>query len=285
MHISRISLAAIVLLIATSTSLFAETVKKENCLIMLIDEAQVAAQESGMLTDVLAQDGQQVEKDQPLAKIDDDLALLQRKVSEAELKVSEKESENYISVDYAKATADVAFRECQRHQEANAKIPNAIAQSDVDKARLALKEANTYIEKALFDLDVKKFEVDVKKASLEAADEHIKRRTIIAPWAGAVDRVIRHKGDWVEPGDPILRLIRMDKLRVKCSLDGALYNPADVNGQPVRVTVNLARGQKATFDGTVIGISPIVQADNHFQVWGRSPKTKSTAATGSSVTA
>lgn len=267
MSIPRIGMMTVLLLAAACAPLSAETIHAQDCLIMLIDEAQVAAQESGVLVEVTAMDGQQVEKDQPLAKVDDKLAILQRNVAKAELDVAEKESKNIIAVKYAEATAAVAYRECQRHREANAKIPNAIAQSDVDKALLALEEAKTYIDKALFDLDVKKYEVEVKKASVEASDEHILRRTVTAPWSGAVDRVIRHEGDWVEPGDPILRLIRMDKLRVKCTLDGNLYNPSDVDGQPVTVTVNLARGAKAIFQGTVIGISPLVQADNHFQVW------------------
>lgn len=267
MFIPRIGIVAVVFLAIMGTPLLAETIHVPKCLVVLIDQSQVAAQESGVLSEVFVHAGQQVVKDQLLAKVDDNLAILQRNVAEAEFKVAEKESKNYISVQYAEATAKVAYRECRRHQEANAKIKNAIAQSDVDKAKLALVEANTYIEKAIFDLEIKKEQVKVKHASLTAADEHISRRTVTAPWAGVVDEIGRHKGDWVEPGNPILLLVRMDKLYVKCALDKNLYNPFDVDGKRVQVTVHLARGQRATFDGTVSGISPRVVQGNKFQIW------------------
>ena len=116
-------------------------------------------------------------------------------------------------------------------------------------------------------MEIAVLQAKVSEANLAAAKEHIVRREIKAPWAGAVANVIRHTGDWVQPGDPVLRLVRMDKLRVKSRLSVANHAPHHVIGQPVSVVVNLARGQSATFQGKVIGVSPLVQTDDTFLVW------------------
>lgn len=277
MHIPRIGIIAILLLAATCASLSAENIKVERCFIELIDEADIAAQESGILTEVRVTDGQTVIAGDILAQVDAELAKLQRNVAQAELNVAIKESKNYISVEYAKATAEMARREVQRNDEANRRMPGAVAASDVDKALLALEEANTYIKKAEFDLEIKQEEIKVKRASLDAAEEHIKRRTVCVPWErrpgeepwkGVVQRIIRHRGDWVEPGTPILHLVRMDKVRIQCLIDGNRYREEDVVGQRVLVSVTLPRQKDPlTFEGFVTGSSPTVQADNHFKVW------------------
>ncbi|MGD9127710.1 MAG: HlyD family efflux transporter periplasmic adaptor subunit [Planctomycetia bacterium] len=272
MYIPRIGIIAILLLATACASLSAETIPIERCYIELIEEADIAAQESGILIDLKVTDGQTVNAGDILAKVDSELAILQRNVAQAELNVAQKESKNYISVEYAKATAEMARREVQRIREANARMPGAVAQTDVDKADLALTEADTYIKKAGFDLEIKQEEVKVKMASLKAAEEHIKRREVRAPWPpswkGVVQRIIRHRGDWVEPGTPILHLVRMDKVRVQCLIDGDLYRQEDVVGQQVLVTVTLPRQKDPlTFEGFVTGSSPTVQADNHFKVW------------------
>ena len=63
-----------------------------------------------MLLEVLAQDGQQVEAGEVLARIDDTLTQLQKNVAEKELEVAIKRSQDQVSVDYARAAADVAKR-------------------------------------------------------------------------------------------------------------------------------------------------------------------------------
>lgn len=245
----------------------AESVTARDCLISLIDEAQVPAQEDGVLMEVLAQDGQQVEAGEVIARIDDTLSKLQKKVAEAELEVAKKRSEDQVSVDYARAAARTYWKDYDRKKEVNENVPGAVPQADIEMAALKYEEYRFQTKKAQFELGIAALEVNVKEASVAAADEHIRRRAIRAPWGGVVDRVIRHTGDWVQPGDPLLRLVRMDKLRVKCFLSAAEHAPGDVMGRPVSIVVKLARGRTTTFQGKVLGISPLVEANRTFLVW------------------
>ncbi|MCX7424684.1 MAG: HlyD family efflux transporter periplasmic adaptor subunit [Planctomycetia bacterium] len=253
--------------LATSGAVSAETITQPSCRVTLIDEAQVSAQEAGMLLEVAAQDGQQVEAGEVLARIDETLTQLQKNVAEKELEVATKRSQDQVSVDYARAAADVAKRDYWRKKEANDRVHGSVSQADIELANLQYIQYNLQTKKSIFELEIAAAEAEVKKKSLDAAKEHIARSEIKAPWAGAVDRVIRHTGDWVQPGDPVLRLVRMDKLRVKSTLKAAEYMPADVVGQPVSIVVKLPRGKTAAFQGKVTGVSPLVEAGGTFFVW------------------
>jgi hypothetical protein len=78
--------------------------------------------------------------------------------------------------------------------------------------------------------------------------------------------VLRQKGEWVNAGDPLLRIVRMDRLRVEGFLDGARYNPGDAARRPVRVTFALAGGRSVELPGQVVFIHPDVQAGNKHRV-------------------
>jgi macrolide-specific efflux system membrane fusion protein len=74
-------------------------------------------------------------------------------------------------------------------------------------------------------------------------------------------------GEWVEPGNEVLRLVRLDRLRIEGFLNASDFSPSEVSNRPVRVTVELARGRKETFQGKIVFVNPLVQAGGVYRVW------------------
>ena len=269
----RVSIIAILTLVAaclgplTTRPATAEPVEIKDCLVSLIEEAQVPAQESGELMAVLARDGQQVAAGEVLARIDDKLAKLEMQVRKTELVVAEKKAKDMVSVDYAKAAAAVFLADYYRLQDSNKQVPRSVPKAEIEKALLQYEQYKLQTKKSEFELEIAALEVKVSEAQVDAAKEHIVRREIKAPWDGIVDEVHRHTGDWVNPGDPVLRLVRMDHLRIKASINADAYAPDEVMGRPVSVLVTLARGATETFTGKIAGVSPLVDGNNQFLVW------------------
>ena len=258
---------AVIGLIAFGGPVFGEDIKLDNCVVGLLDEARVAAQESGILVSVPVRDGQPVVKGEVVARIDDTLSVLQKKVSEAELGVAKKKLENDISIRYAKVASKVTRRNYERLYESNKIVKNSVPEADLEVAWLEWDEKEKMIEKAQFETEIAKEEMHVAEANLAAADEHIRRREVKAPWDGVVDQVVRHEGDWVEPGDPILRLLRMDFLRVESSLPSSKYNPEDIYHRPATITIRRAGDKIETFKGRVGGIIPRSESDDRYPIW------------------
>ncbi len=270
MGISLVTLGTILALTAAQpgaarTQAGSQTIS--HCLVTLIEEAQVPAEEAGVLINVVAEEGQQVRNGDPLARIDDSRALMQHRVSKLQLKVAQEKAANDINVRYAQAAAEVAEAEYQQSIDANRKVSGSVPMAEVRRLLLTHNRSVLQIEQARLDLRVSVLESQVGEAEVEAAMENVDRRHITAPLNGEVVKVYRHAGEWVQPGDPVIHVVRMDRLRVEGFLNAKNYSQAEIAGRPITATVELARGRRETFQGKVVFVSPLVEAGGEFRIW------------------
>lgn len=237
-----------------------------NCLVTLIDEAEVPAQEEGSLLDILVHEGQQVAKEEVLAQIDDRKVRMAENVARYELEAAKAEAENNVNVRYAQAAADVAGAEYQQAMDANRKMPNTHPQAELRRLLLEHRKFTLQIEQSEHELHLAGLTTKVKEAQLEAASTDVDRRKIRAPIDGIVVKRYRRVGEWVRPGDPLLRLVRADRLRIEGYLDATKISPAEVADQPVTIVVALPNGRRESFPGKIVFVSPLVEAGMQFLV-------------------
>ena len=111
------------------------------------------------------------------------------------------------------------------------------------------------------------FTAEGKGGEVEAAEASIERRKIKAPLDGIVTNVYRHVGEWVAPGDPVVKIVRVNRLRIEGFLNAADYDPPEIEGRAVTVEVELAHGRKVKFPGKVVFVSPLVMAGGEYRVF------------------
>jgi macrolide-specific efflux system membrane fusion protein len=80
-------------------------------------------------------------------------------------------------------------------------------------------------------------------------------------------RVDRHRGEWVEPGDPVLRILRIDRLRAEGFVK-VHHTEHDLENCLVTLKVNLPGEPGAVFPGKVVFLSPEVDPVNaQVRIW------------------
>ncbi|MDO4574503.1 MAG: efflux RND transporter periplasmic adaptor subunit [Planctomycetia bacterium] len=233
--------------------------------ITLIDDIEVPAEEAGVLVELNVQEGTEVKKGDTLARIDDDKTRMAMQVAEAKLKSAQRQASNDVNIRYAKAASQVAYAEILQSEEANKKTTNTVTQAELRRQILSYKQAELQIEQATHEYTCANFAVEVQQAELDAAKVDVKKRTICSPLDGIVVERFRNAGEWVKPGDPLLRLIRMDTVRVKFLLDAQTVPMAGIRGKTVQVTVPILPGK--TFSGKVTFVSPLIESGTRYQVW------------------
>jgi multidrug efflux pump subunit AcrA (membrane-fusion protein) len=241
-------------------------VRVPNCLLSLAEETLVPAQEAGMLTAIPVREGQAVAKGDLLAQIDDLVPQMQRNVAFYKLKVAEKEAADDIDVRYAVAAYQFADARLRRSLASNAKIPGTVSEEMIDEQRLEREKFRLAIEQAKKKLDVAGLQKQVSEAELAAAEAGVKRRKITAVLDAVVVELSRHEGEWVQAGDPVMRLVRVDRLRVQGYLNAKNHDMAELQDRPVRVTVPLAGGRSETVEGKIVYVEPLVGAGGDFLV-------------------
>jgi multidrug resistance efflux pump len=237
-----------------------------HCLVSLIEDVQVPAREAGALTSVAVVEGQFVNQGQLLAQIDDVQPRLDKLAAELERDAALAKAQDDIEVRYAAAAFDVASAELERALSVERKNPNAVTQQEIQKLRLAKHRDELQIERSKLEMRVAKMNADVHQAAVKSADDAVARRQVTSPLAGVVVTIFHEKGEWVAAGEPLLQVIRIDRLRVEGFLSATETGPEEVAGRPVAVEVQLAGGRTAHFTGRVVFISPLVQAGDKYRV-------------------
>ncbi len=240
----------------------ADTITLPNCLLSLDAEVQVPAQEPGVLLQIPVREGQQVAEGELLAQIDDILPKMQYNVAYYKMKVAEKEASDDIEVQYARAAYNYAGAKLERSLSANKQHPNTRTDEEIDEQRLDKEKSRLMIEKSQKDLDVAKLQKEVSAAELEAAKANLEHHKLQAPLDAVVVELARHEGEWVAAGDTVMRLVKVDPLRVEGFLKAEECRPSDIQGRPVEVVVTLPSGQKESFPGRVVFVNPVIRGGN-----------------------
>ena len=237
-----------------------------QCLVSLVEDIQVPAREAGALTAVEVVEGQFVTAGQVLARLDDRQPQLDKLAAELERDAALAKAEDDIEVRFAEAALAVAAADLQRALAIEAKSPGGVSQQEIQKLRLARHRDELQIDRSKLEMRVAKMNAEVHEASVQAADDALARRQIVSPIDGVVVTLFHERGEWVNAGESVLQVIRVDRLRVEGFLSASERAPEDVAGQPVIVEVPLADNRTARFAGQVVFISPIVQAGNKYRV-------------------
>jgi len=244
-----------------------EEIEVSSALVKLVEQVDVPAREAGVLATVEVREGQMVDRGDPLAGIVDTEARIAAERAKIELEIARKALENDVSIRFAKKSVEVAKAELQRSLDSIEKYPKSISDSEMDRLRLVVERAALEVEQAEYDLAIAAFTRQVKENDLEAALEKVQRRKITAPIAGVVVDVHRHPGEWVEPGEAVVRILRIDRLRAEGFLEVGAFG-RELEGCGVRLKVDLPGKPGAEFPGKLVFLSPEIDPVNaQIRVW------------------
>ena len=236
------------------------------CQVLLIHDTEVPAQETGLLLDVTVTDGDQVRTNDLLAQMDDRQVLLDKLAAELELAAAKARAEDDIEVRYAAASHELAEAELAQAIEINRKSPGAVPLAEVRRQQLARHRAELQIDRSKLDLKIARMTAEVQTAAVQSVDQSILQRQLLAPFDGTVTEVYHQANEWVNAGDAVLRIVRLDELRVDGFLSADDYDSAELVDRDVTVEVELARGRRGRFMGRVVFVNPLVQAGNKYRI-------------------
>jgi multidrug efflux pump subunit AcrA (membrane-fusion protein) len=237
-----------------------------HCVVKLIDEVVVSVEEPGLIAALEIREGMTVEAGLKMGRVNDGQARMAKLVSEAEHKIAQGKATNDIEVRYAESAAKVAEYEYRASLQANQRAPNSISGVKLQELALSYEKAQRQIEQAQHNQAIFREEAEAKRVAVEAAEDDIRRRQIVAPINGEVVEVPVHLGEWIKPGDAVCKIIRLDQLAVEGFLRAADYETGELVGRPVVVEATLAHGRRVQFAGKIAFVHPEIDARGQFRV-------------------
>jgi macrolide-specific efflux system membrane fusion protein len=214
----------------------AHEIKIPGALVKLIDQLDVPAREAGTIIELRVDEGSRVKAADLLARIDDADARFAENRATVELQIASQNAASDVAVRSAERALGTAESELKRAEDARLKLRDVVTETEMEKLRLAFDQAKLAVEKARQERTVSQLQRDLKKVEADFAALAVARRQAAAPFPGVVVQVYKHIGDWVQPGEKLLRVIRLDRLRVEAFLEAARVTP-NLEGQPVTLVV------------------------------------------------
>lgn len=245
----------------------AAPIEVPSMLLKPIEQTDVPAREPGSLAAVDVREGQMVQEGQVLARIEDAEPRTTAERAKTELEIAQAKAQNDVSIRFARKSAEVAKAELRRSTESNEKFSKSVSESEMDRLRLIVEKNTLEIEQAQHELTVAGLTRKVKENDLLAAQHKLERHRIVAPLAGMVVQVSRHRGEWVKPGDIVVRILRLDRLRAEGFLRAQDLSP-DLPGRRVRLQVDLPGRPGAEFAGKIVFLDPEIDPVNsQVRIW------------------
>jgi multidrug efflux pump subunit AcrA (membrane-fusion protein) len=239
----------------------------ERCLVSLVEEAQVPAREAGVLVELQIREGDVISRGDLIARIDDSQPDFDRRKAVAEHAQAKAKAESDVDIRYAVAAEQVAKAEYDKANESNNRVPGSVTRVELDRLQLTWKRGELQIEQAEVERRLAEMAVQSQEVDIAAAEDAVGRRKIVAPLDGVVVRVFPHLGEWMQPGDPLARVVRADRLRVEGYVDASRFDPDKVRDRPVTVKISLADDREEAFTGRIVFTSPIVESGGEYLVW------------------
>ncbi len=240
----------------------------EKAIVTLIEQVEVPASEAGVLVQIAVSEGQLVQQGTPLAQIEDREVKLAETKSRIEAEIAKEEAKIDAKVRSGKKVYEVAASELRRAEESVQRFSKALPEAELDRLKLTAERAAFDVEQVEHERRMARLTQDLKASEHELAVYRVEKRKLLSPLPGMVVQLHRHPGEWVQPGEKVIRILRLDRLRVEAFVSHRdLEALGTIVGRPMQLTVTI--GQKnQQFPGKIVFEHPEINPVNgQVRVW------------------
>jgi RND family efflux transporter MFP subunit len=274
------TIATLILLSILTRPAVAQTIIVESTVLQLMDETNLAAGESGLLVELNVSEGDQVARGDVIARIDDTAARVAADGAKAELVLAKAKGENDVAIRAARTAQRVAEAELARSEESIARFPKSVSQSQLDVERLSVDKLKLEVEAGQHELRLARLAEEVARQKLAAAQLEIQRRRIVAPIHGVAVAVDASVGEWIEPGQQVVRLVSTRRLKAEGFVTASEAALGLIDSQAILVTPAI----DGEVTGRVVFVSPEIDPINkQVRLWAEFDNPQGTLRPGQPV--
>ena len=211
------------------------------------------------------------------------------KEHEFKKQIADRKAANDVSIQASKKAELVAENELKRAMEARRQFVDSVSQSEIDNLRLKYERTVLETKQAEFErvidglqaeaeaeaanshqLGVDRYTLELAQAKVEQRVQELQAQlqmqqlklaelassmqVIQSPIDGVVVEKYRNRGDWVKAGEPVIRVIRLDRLRAEGFITADQLDSLAV-GQQVQLTIERSVKSSVQRPGVVKFIS------------------------------
>ena len=233
------------------------------CSIEFVDDIMLPALEAGAITTINVREGQFITAGTIVGQIDDSLPHYELDRAKLRYQNAFKAAKDTTSILAAQKEYELARKVYEKNKRLRTK--GSRSESEVMESRFQREIALLKLDKANNDREMAFGEAKVELAGMDSVKQRIARHTLRSNYDAYVVDIIKKPQEYVNIGDDVIRLARMDQMWVQASLNAKSLNAADAENRPVTVTLKTANGEE-TFEGKIDQVSLEYVSAEEYQV-------------------
>ena len=238
-----------------------------DCVVRFSDEVEVPALATGRVAEVFARDNQDVEAGARIVRLDDSSLLIRRRSYQLRLELAKSEAADEIELQYAKTARDEAQAELDSNRAVNNEFGGAVATTQLRRLKLSVTRGELELARAEKRRAEAETAVDLAEAELSVIDDQLRKLQVESPLAGVLLEVNKSVGEWVETGETLATVARIDRLHIHAILDSKTLSPQHCAGLPVNVHwADQATGEAHSLRGKVLSVDPQIMPGGRYRL-------------------
>ena len=227
-------------------------IKVPYCSIEFVDDIKLPALEAGAIIAINVQEGQFITAGTIVGQVDDSLPHFELDRAKMRYQNAFQAAKDTSSVLAAQKEYELARSVYEKTKRLRSK--GSRSESEVMEDRFRRDIAKLKMDKATNDRQMAFGEAKVELAGMDSVKQRIVRHTLRSDYDAYVVDIYRKPQEYVNIGDEVMRLARMDQMWVQASLNAKTLNASDAENRQVTVTLQTANG-KETFEGKIDQVS------------------------------
>ena len=226
-------------------------------LITCIHKPQIAALTDGLIQEILVEEGSIVSKGDPILIIDSRVAQAELEVAQKQLETARIIAAQEANLLFSEAARELAFEEFQNERELFRK--GSTTENALKRKQLEAQKTKFSVDMALDERKKYELEAAIAEQQVHASQVKLGLSKVLAPFDGIIVERKRDLGEWIRAGEPVVRLLHMDEMRVE-----ALVPLQGVSLQSLEGAEMLIRAAQGPFEAKarVEFVSPELDIDS-----------------------
>lgn len=197
----------------------AQSISYDKAVLKLVDNVKVASLDPGVVQALRVKPGDQIEKGQILVMLDSDIYESEANANRFSWLVAAQEAKNDVNLRFAEKSLALNEKQLEKSLAAVQQFSRSISETEIDRLKLERDQSALSIEQAMMEKETAELNVKLREEQKRAAEIRLQRRNILSPIRGTVAEVPIQQGESVTSGQPVVRIINLDRLRVIAPFD------------------------------------------------------------------
>jgi multidrug efflux pump subunit AcrA (membrane-fusion protein) len=205
--------------------------------------------------------------------------------------IAKRQAVDDVAVRLATKTRDASQADLDRATRSRKSFASSVSLAEIERLQLIVDRNALEIEKAKINREVASLKADMEEARVNEQEQivarlgleaeqarrdqatavttlkiqeqivklarlQVEKRRVRSPLAGVVAEIHRHHGEWVESGTPILRVVRLNRLKAEAFVDAEIAG-SGLRGAIASIQIK-SQGKQHEQSGEVTFVSPEV---------------------------